>query len=205
MRPLLLLVICGCAGTFYACAAPVPDDRSGYTPPRERDRGADEDKTAESNLSAAPTAPVATDAGTDAGGEACAEPGASRVCNGACAGLQRCFRDPVTSALQWGACECGLVAVNLPTTRDCQQVTCPLNKPHPVGCRLTFEGGDGRGCVARTGGTLFLKEGNQCKEGKVSGVVYCSVQPATVPLDARECPMNREQPIYALSTKACPD
>jgi hypothetical protein len=153
--------------------------------------------------------------------------GSSRNCGstvGACrAGTQTCVGG------QWGACTggvrpvaeiCGngiddncngqvdegcVVNVDVNVTKDCDTIACPAYAPYPVGCNLTFSGGDSRGCVANQANqsTVFLKEGNDCGAGRVTGRLLCSNTPGGG-LNASNCPINKKTPIYVQTSDRCP-
>ena len=56
---------------------------------------------------------------------------------------------------------------------DCVTASCPPNAPHPVGCNITFDGGDDRGCVAHVPGSsaVYFQEGDACLQGHLSGTL----------------------------------
>jgi hypothetical protein len=153
--------------------------------------------------------------------------GSSRPCGssvGACrTGLQTC------GGGHWGACVgavgpaaeiCGngvdencngvadegcVVTIPVSISGDCVTVSCPPSTPYPVGCSLTFSGGDDRGCVANAPGssTVYLKEGNECDAGKVTGSLTCSNTPGGG-LNATNCKINKKKPYYPTSKSGCP-
>jgi len=88
---------------------------------------------------------------------------------------------------------------------DCVTAECPLEAPHPVGCEINFDGGDSRGCVAHRIGesVVFLKEGNDCGVGSVTGVLVCSTERGDG-LNELTCPMNKEDKIYTVDREDCP-
>jgi hypothetical protein len=71
---------------------------------------------------------------------------------------------------------------------DCVTPKCPAAAPHVVGCDVTYDGGDGRACVAHRehDSKVYFQEGNDCCHGSVSGTLYCSATPGA-PLDASNC------------------
>jgi hypothetical protein len=71
---------------------------------------------------------------------------------------------------------------------DCVIPECPAEAPHVVGCNVTYDGGDGRACVAHRehDSKVYFQEGNDCCHGSVSGTLYCSATPGA-PLDASNC------------------
>lgn len=99
---------------------------------------------------------------------------------------------------------------------DCIGVPCPPQAPHPIGCDITMEGGDSRGCVAHAPGNpaVYFQEGDACPvviggipiggAGHISGTLRCSTEPATVPLGPDNCRINKDQPIYGTSPADCP-
>lgn len=89
---------------------------------------------------------------------------------------------------------------------DCVTTQCPSNAPYPVGCSLTFSGGDDRGCVANVPNqrVVFLKEGDNCGAGHVSGKLKCSSKPGSG-LNASNCPINKSSKYYPSSSGGCPD
>ena len=88
---------------------------------------------------------------------------------------------------------------------DCVLAECPPEAPYPIGCQIEFHGEDSRGCVAYTPGesTLFLKEGNDCGVGSVTGTLICSTLSGG-PLNAQSCPINKANPSYPLTREECP-
>ena len=97
------------------------------------------------------------------------------------------------------------VSVDLDIDGDCVEAACPGTAPFPVGCNVTFDGGDQRGCVANVPGksAVFFKEGNQCGAGHLSGVLYCSSDQGQ-PLDATNCPINKPVKLYVTDPQSCP-
>ena len=98
---------------------------------------------------------------------------------------------------------------------DCIAVSCPPQAPYPVGCDLSMEGDDSRGCVANMPGSssVYFQEGDQCPlpppfdfggAGHISGTLLCSTQPPSTPLAANSCAIDKEQPIYAMDPSGCP-
>jgi hypothetical protein len=99
---------------------------------------------------------------------------------------------------------------------DCIAVSCPPQAPYPVGCDLTMEGEDARGCVANVPGSssVYFQEGDACPlpppfdfggAGHVSGTLLCSTVLPAGPLGADSCTIhNKAQPIYAMDRSGCP-
>lgn len=100
---------------------------------------------------------------------------------------------------------------------DCVSVSCPAWAPYPVGCDLTMEGGDSRGCVANAKGSseVYFQEGDACPilggilgglggdVGHISGKLLCSSQPGAA-LDAQRCKLNKHEQIFPSSREGCP-
>jgi hypothetical protein len=97
------------------------------------------------------------------------------------------------------------VITDLNIDGDCVLAECPPEAPFPIGCQIEFHGEDSRGCVAYTPGesTLFLKEGNDCGIGSVTGTLICSSLSGG-PLNAQSCPINKANPSYPLTAEECP-
>lgn len=98
-----------------------------------------------------------------------------------------------------------VVEVVLPGS-DCVSVSCPTEQPFPIGCAdMSYGGNDGRACVANNGGpSVFVKEGNSCNSGSVTGTILCS-QVAGDGLTLETCPLNKSSPRYPTSPGGCPD
>ena len=98
------------------------------------------------------------------------------------------------------------VTLNLNIDGDCVTASCPSNAPFPVGCNVTFSGGDSRGCVASSPGSavVYFQEGNQCGAGHVSGTLSCSSEQGGG-LNAGNCPINKPDTYYPSSSSGCPD
>ena len=88
---------------------------------------------------------------------------------------------------------------------DCVTAECPPEAPYPVGCQIVFDGGDSRGCIANSVGesVVFFKEGNNCGVGSLSGTLTCSTEVGEG-LNAENCPMNKEEPLYPERDEDCP-
>ena len=102
-------------------------------------------------------------------------------------------------------------AVNIPS--DCVEVFCPPQAPYPVGCDLTMEGGDSRGCVANAIGSsvVYFKEGDACPlpliptdAGNIYGTLYCASQQPASGLDATSCAVNKAEVFYPTDASGCP-
>lgn len=93
------------------------------------------------------------------------------------------------------------VAINV--SGDCVcSAPCPPQAPYPVGCNVTFSGGDNRGCVAIAKSQVYFQEGDACGAGKVTGQLFCSSQPG-VGLNAQNCPINKSQKTYGQKPSDC--
>jgi hypothetical protein len=88
---------------------------------------------------------------------------------------------------------------------DCVTVACPPSIPYPVGCNVTFSGGDHRGCVAHQVGssTVFFKEGDECGKGWLRGTLTCSTTPGGG-LNEANCAINKSSRIYRTHPNQCP-
>jgi hypothetical protein len=100
-------------------------------------------------------------------------------------------------------------ALNVPVflDGDCLSAFCPQQAPYPIGCNITFEGGDSRGCVSTApgGSEVYFQEGDACciviiptDCGNVSGTLLCSTVQGPA-LNATNCPMNKQTAIYPVS------
>jgi hypothetical protein len=98
------------------------------------------------------------------------------------------------------------VTVDLNINGDCVTASCPPEAPYPVGCNVTFQGGDGRGCIANAPGSsvVYFQEGDVCSAGHVSGTLSCSSEPGGG-LNESNCPMNKSEKYYPTSKSGCPD
>jgi hypothetical protein len=98
------------------------------------------------------------------------------------------------------------VTITVDLDGDCLDVLCPDDLPYVLGCDVTFEGGDPRGCVAliEMGQGLYFQEGNDCGAGRLTGTITCGAS-AGMPLSPALCPIDKEEPIYAPSPDFCPD
>jgi hypothetical protein len=96
---------------------------------------------------------------------------------------------------------------------DCLSAFCPPQAPNPIGCEITMEGGDSRGCVSHATGSpeVYFQEGNACPfcipgiactggSGRVSGKLRCSSDPTPVAFDAKNCVINKTEPSYPTPT-----
>lgn len=102
------------------------------------------------------------------------------------------------------------VVVPVSVSKDCARLKCPPTAPFPVGCDLDFRGEpnttpDPRGCVANAPGTrkVFVKEGNVCGKGSVTGTLRCSSK-ASVPLTQNNCRINKRKKFYPALASDCP-
>jgi hypothetical protein len=95
------------------------------------------------------------------------------------------------------------VTVNL--NGDCVTARCPAECPYPVGCNITMEGGDPRGCVASMPGNpvVYFQEGDVCGAGRVTGSLRCSSVPGAA-LNATNCPINKPTRYYPPARSGCP-
>ena len=100
-------------------------------------------------------------------------------------GFEQCEIDPCGP--NGDAC----LTLNLNIEGDCVTTECPAEAPYPVACEIIWDGQDPRGCVANTVGesVVFLKEGNDCGIGSVSGTLTCSTQLGEG-LNQENCPMH---------------
>jgi hypothetical protein len=92
---------------------------------------------------------------------------------------------------------------------DCLSAFCPAQAPNPIGCQITMDGGDSRGCVSHAPGSseVYFQEGNACPlclpligctggAGRVSGTLRCSSELTPVALNATNCVINKSEPSY---------
>ena len=102
---------------------------------------------------------------------------------------------------------CDPITLDLFIDGDCVTASCPPQAPHPVGCDIRLQGGDGRGCVANTRGSpvVYFQEGDVCSAGRVTGTLLCSSFLPPDPLNATNCPINKNQQIHAENRDGCPD
>lgn len=102
------------------------------------------------------------------------------------------------------ACTATVVNVPLNISGDCVWAFCPVTAPYPVACNVIFSGGDNRGCVAYVPGDtkIFLKEGNACGAGSVSGSLTCSNVAGVI--NASTCPINKTVQYYYDDWTKCP-
>jgi hypothetical protein len=103
--------------------------------------------------------------------------------------------------------------VNL--VEDCTFASCPPQAPYPIGCTITMEGNDARGCVANTPGTplVYFQEGDACPlfpgcgavcgAGSITGILACSSQPGAT-LGPASCAINKAEPHYPADAAGCP-
>lgn len=96
---------------------------------------------------------------------------------------------------------------------DCLGIPCPPQAPNPIGCDITMEGNDSRGCVAHAAGNpaVYFQEGNACPffpgqpgAGHVSGTLKCSTSTDAVVLGPDNCKINKSEPTYTDSPAGCP-
>jgi hypothetical protein len=95
---------------------------------------------------------------------------------------------------------------------DCIGIPCPPQAPNPIGCDITMQGNDSRGCVAHAPGNpaVYFQEGNACPifgigdAGHVSGTLKCSTSPDPVVLGPDNCKINKPDPTYTDSPAGCP-
>jgi hypothetical protein len=101
---------------------------------------------------------------------------------------------------------CEILVLDLWINGDCVWASCPVTHPYPVGCNIDFVGGDDRGCVAHQDGSsaVYFQEGDDCGAGFLSGTLSCSNGPGD-PLNALNCPINKEEPYYHADANSCPD
>lgn len=109
-----------------------------------------------------------------------------------------------TPATDGGAAEGDTITVPVQASKDCITVACPASHPFPVGCAITFEGDDDRGCIAKTPNKseLYLQEGNKCSSGKASGTIICGKTAGTV--DQTTCQMNKKTKLFVADKDDCP-
>jgi hypothetical protein len=107
---------------------------------------------------------------------------------------------------------CDPIEVSVSLSGDCVTTSCPAEAPYPVGCQITMDGNDGRGCVANTPGdsVVYFQEGDVCSAGHVDGILLCSALLCAdgaepVHLNAQNCPINKSQPIYPDTRDGCPE
>jgi hypothetical protein len=148
----------------------------------------------------------------------------SQACSSACgAGTQTCTNG------QWSACsarqpvpeicfngiddncngqvdEGCFIEEQIDLVGDCVTRSCPPSAPYPVGCDVRFEGDTPIGCVASRpdNPAVFFKEGRSCDAGRVRGVLRCSNRQGP-PLNATNCPINKETKRYVASSRDCPN
>ena len=98
-----------------------------------------------------------------------------------------------------------LVNVPVELTGDCLTVRCPAEAPFPVGCEITMDGGDPRGCVASTptNSEAYFQEGDACGAGHLNGTLQCSNE-AGEGLTEANCVINKETRYYPDSRGGCP-
>jgi hypothetical protein len=99
-----------------------------------------------------------------------------------------------------------IVNVDVDLDGDCLTVSCPVEAPYPVGCDITMEGGDHRGCVAGTptNPVVYFQEGDACGAGHLSGTLFCSSEPGA-PLDEGNCAINKDTRYYPDDRFGCPE
>ena len=115
------------------------------------------------------------------------------------------FDDDCDGTADDGLPDCMIVEVTVDIDGDCVYASCPAQAPYPIGCNITMEGGDPRGCVALNGTSgLYFQEGDNCGAGHVSGTLLCSTQPGG-PLDEMNCAINKPEKFYPADPSGCPD
>jgi hypothetical protein len=96
---------------------------------------------------------------------------------------------------------------------DCLGIPCPPQAPNPIGCDITMDGNDTRGCVAHAAGNnaVYFQEGNACPilpglpgAGHVGGTLKCSTSTDPVTLGPDNCKINKPDPTYTDSPSGCP-
>jgi hypothetical protein len=96
-----------------------------------------------------------------------------------------------------------LITVDLSVSGDCVcSSPCPPEAPYPVGCDVTFSGGDDRGCVATAGARIYFQEGDACGSGSLKGKLTCSSEPGAG-LNAANCPINKSKKTYGKKPSDC--
>jgi hypothetical protein len=134
--------------------------------------------------------------------------GTTQACSTACgSGSQTCAN------LTWTECDAPkpgvdgscVVVVDINVNGDCVCApACPPEAPYPVGCNVTFSGGNSKGCVAPAqNGAIYFQEGVMCDSGNLFGTVTCSSTPGTG-LNASNCPINKGNPHYGAKPSDCP-
>ncbi len=100
---------------------------------------------------------------------------------------------------------CSVVSSSLNINGDCVTANCPAAHPFPVGCNITMQGGDPRGCIANSAAssTVYFQEGDKCGVGRVTGTLSCATLPG-VGLNATNCHINKATPLYPSSASGCP-
>jgi hypothetical protein len=102
-------------------------------------------------------------------------------------------------------CESCNQEIQLTLSGDCVTTSCPPEAPYPVGCNINFVGDTPVGCVAHQEGSpvVFFKEGVVCDAGYLTGTLKCSCAPGP-PLDAGNCPINKQSTYYPAAQAQCP-
>jgi hypothetical protein len=101
-------------------------------------------------------------------------------------------------------CTC-IVELNVSLDGDCLTVSCPPEAPFPVGCSITMDDGDRRGCVAASNFSpvVYFQEGDCCGSGYVRGTLFCSNIPGPG-LNDSNCTMNKPWRYYPADSSGCP-
>jgi hypothetical protein len=134
--------------------------------------------------------------------------GMTQACSTACgAGTQTCVNKTWTECdapepSPTGTCT---VVVDINVNGDCVCApACPAEAPYPVGCNVTFSGGNSKGCVATAqNGAIYFQEGVMCDSGNLFGTVTCSNVPG-IGLNASNCPINKPNAYYGAKPSDCP-
>jgi len=101
--------------------------------------------------------------------------------------------------------EACVVEVPVDIDGDCVTASCPPEAPHPIGCAITMDGNDSRGCVANGPGSpdVYFQEGDKCGVGHVGGTLSCSSQQGAA-LSEMNCTINKSDKFYPTSPSGCP-
>jgi hypothetical protein len=104
--------------------------------------------------------------------------------------------------------DCGptVVEVAVDIDGDCVTASCPPEAPYPIGCNITMDGGDERGCVASMprSAVVYFQEGDRCGAGHVGGTLTCSSEPGAG-LNEGNCRINKDVRYYPADPGGCPD
>ena len=94
------------------------------------------------------------------------------------------------------------IVIQKPNEDDCETLCCPPTHPFPVGCQ--FHVSSDLGCVAWPGAEcVFVKEGDYCYSGHVTGTLTCSEGPG-VALDGTNCTIDCPDYRLVASEGECP-